>query len=157
MLRQKRPYYSFFRRSRMQVLAIIFTLWYNAQETEQIKTLRVCGWILWFWKKKYNMKLRHYILAFVVAPVFFIVGLTIGIFRGAGKPNTLMIPFEGQNIEFLYVGGNGIFLAKFREETMYCQYTFSSGQPKVGRYRIVGVGGGKRELIPIPDTTESPK
>jgi hypothetical protein len=70
--------------------------------------------------------------------------------------NTNALP-EGETIEFLYIGEGDTFVAKIKDVTSYRKYKFSGEQPKVGKYRIVGVGKDKRELIPISDTTEASK
>jgi hypothetical protein len=87
-----------------------------------------------------------------------IVALTLGTFMGnqsgRGNPKFETVP-EGVNIEFLYVGEENTFLAKVGESSaIYYNYKFSGEQPKVGKYRIVGVGSDRRELLPLTETSK---
>ena len=86
-----------------------------------------------------------------------ILGSFLGHLAGTGNPKAEPLP-EGINIEFLYIGEGDTFIAKIGHSTEYHKYKFSGEQPKVGKYRVVGIGMDKRELIPIPpETTETPK
>jgi len=86
-----------------------------------------------------------------------ILGSFLGHLAGTGNPKAEPLP-EGINIEFLYIGEGNTFLAKVgSSSTMYYTFKFSGEQPKVGKYRIVGIGGDKRELLPLPDLIEVTK
>jgi hypothetical protein len=99
----------------------------------------------------------RYIILALYSVVVFLFSARIGRSAGVGKPNQ-GTPSEGQNIEFLYIGEGNTFLAKVgSSSTMYYTFKFSGEQPKVGKYRIVGIGQGKRELLPLPDLVEVTK
>ena len=93
-------------------------------------------------------------LALLGITLIFIAMYTASLGNGYSKSKS---PPEGPTIEFIFIGDGNTFLAKVGNTTQYYEYKFSGKQPKIGKYRIVGIGNDKLELIPIPDTAESSK
>jgi hypothetical protein len=92
-----------------------------------------------------------------ISIAFIIIGIhSIGASSGRGKP-TGSAPLDGKNIEFLFIAEDDTFLAKIDNLVTYRQFKFSGEQPRLGHYRIVGIGGLKKEVLPITTPVESSK
>ena len=90
-----------------------------------------------------------------VCALFMVAGILGTI--GAGYPKCVA-PGEGVAIEFLYIGSDNTFVAKIGDSTTYRKFKFSGKQqPEIGRFRVFGIGGQERELIPLYETAEVSK